>query len=378
MIYNEVCGEKLSALGMGTLRLPTINNKDEEIDVEKTKQMIDLALNKGINYFDTAFGYHGGNAERVVGKILSEYDRDTYYLATKFPGFRVETMNSPQEIFEKQLEKCCVSYFDFYLLHNVSEGNVDLYLSEDNHVIEYFLQQKELGRIRHLGFSTHGGLPVMQRFLERYADCMEFCQIQLNYLDLSYQHAKEKCELIKKYHLPIWVMEPVRGGSLATTTEEWERKLKSYRPDESVAAWAFRFLQTIPEVKMVLSGMSNMEQVEENIKIYSEYKPLSKEETDVILSMAEERIKNNSLPCTACKYCMEVCPKGIEIPSIFRWYNKNAAAGGYFIAPYSIVNKDKQKSSENCIACKKCESVCPQNIKISEIFSEMKTRIEWR
>lgn len=378
MIYNEVCGEKLSSLGLGTLRLPTVNGEDSCVDYEMTREMISYALSNGINYIDTAYGYHGGNAETVVGAILKEHDRDSFFLATKFPGFAVETMNKVDQIFEEQLSKCQVDYFDFYLLHNVNEANIEMYLSEDNHVISYLLEQKHNGRIKHIGFSTHGKVEVMRRFLDNYGDAMEFCQIQLNYLDWNYQNAKEKCKLIKEYNLPVWVMEPVRGGALATTTDEWKSKLKAYRNDEDIPAWAFRFLQAIPEVKMTLSGMSTMQQLKNNIDTFSEFKPLNDEEFELVIRMADERINSNILPCTSCRYCVGVCPNKIEIPKIFSWYNRHAVAGGYYIAPFGIVGGDKKKSSLACLNCKKCESVCPQNIKISDVFADINGRIEWR
>ena len=256
MIYKDFQDLKLSALGMGAMRLPVIDGDDSKIDEAAAKEMVAYAMEQGVNYYDTAWGYHDGNSELVMGRALKEYPRDRFYLATKFPGYDLSNMTKVEEIFEKQLEKCQVEYFDFYLFHNVCEMNVDAYLDEKYGLYDYLMKQKANGRIRHLGFSSHGSYDVMERFLEKYGKSMEFCQIQLNYLDWSFQDAKAKVELLKKYHIPVWVMEPLRGGRLANLTDEEEARLKAMRPNEKIPAWAFRFLQSIPEVTVILSGMS--------------------------------------------------------------------------------------------------------------------------
>ena len=220
MVYKNYQDLKLSALGMGAMRLPVIDGDDAKIDEKAAAEMVAYAMEKGINYYDTAWGYHNGNSEIVMGKILSQYPREQYYLATKFPGYDLSNMDKVEEIFEKQLEKCQVTYFDFYLFHNVCEMNIDAYLDKKYGIFEYLMKQKENGRIRHLGFSAHGSYEVMKRFLEAYGEYMEFCQIQLNYLDWSFQDAKAKVELLKEYHIPVWVMEQLRGGKLAKLSEE--------------------------------------------------------------------------------------------------------------------------------------------------------------
>ena len=279
MIYNEFKGKKLSALGFGAMRLPVINGNDEAIDEAAALDMVDTAYKAGINYYDTAWGYHGGNSELVMGKALARYPRESFYVATKFPGYDPSNWGKVREIFEKQLEKLQVSYFDFYLFHNVCEMNIDAYLDDEKYgIYSYLMEQKANGRIKHLGFSAHGALPVMERFLEKYGKDMEFCQIQLNYLDYDFQDAKGKLELLKKYDLPVWVMEPLRGGRLCNLSEAEAAILKEKRPDETVTAWAFRFLQSLPEVTVTLSGMSDMAQLEANIVTYAETKPLNDDE----------------------------------------------------------------------------------------------------
>ena len=347
MVYKDYQDLKLSALGLGAMRLPVIDGDDARIDEEKTAEMVAYAMEKGINYYDTAWGYHNGNSEIVMGKALSRYDRDSYYLATKFPGYDLSNMDKVEEIFEKQLEKCRVDYFDFYLVHNVCEMNIDAYLDEKYGIYDYLVKQKENGRIRHLGFSAHGSCEVMKRFLDKYGKSMEFCQIQLNWLDWSFQNAKGKVELLKEWNLPVWVMEPLRGGKLASLKAEDEAKLKTLRPDESVPAWAFRFLQALPEVTMVLSGMSNMEQLKENIETFEADKP-----------------------CTACHYCVSHCPKGLNIPELIEMYNEHCFTGGGFLAPMLIATMPEEKRPGACVGCRSCEAVCPQQIKISEMMSD--------
>lgn len=370
MVYKDYQDLKLSALGLGAMRLPVIDGDDARIDEEKTAEMVAYAMEKGINYYDTAWGYHNGNSEIVMGKALSQYDRDSYYLATKFPGYDLSNMDKVEEIFEKQLEKCRVDYFDFYLVHNVCEMNIDAYLDEKYGIYDYLVKQKENGRIRHLGFSAHGSCEVMKRFLDKYGKSMEFCQIQLNWLDWSFQNAKGKVELLKEWNLPVWVMEPLRGGKLASLKAEDEAKLKALRPDESVPAWAFRFLQALPEVTMVLSGMSNMEQLKENIETFEADKPLNKEERDGLLGIADEMLKQSNLPCTACHYCVSHCPKGLNIPELIEMYNEHCFTGGGFLAPMLIATMPEEKRPGACVGCRSCEAVCPQQIKISEMMSD--------
>ncbi len=376
MIYNDFQDIKLSALGMGNMRLPVIDGDDSKIDVEKAKEMIAYCMENGINYYDTAYGYHNGNSELVVGELLKNYDRKDFYIASKFPGYDLSNMTKVKEIFEEQLKKCQVEYFDFYLFHNVCEMNVNYYLDSQYGIYDYLLEQKKNGRIKHLGFSAHGDIACITKFLEAYGKDMEFGQLEVNYFDYKFQQSKEKVELLEKWNIPVWVMEPVRGGQLATLSDEATEKLKKARPDESVPAWAFRFLQSIPSITVTLSGMSNMEQLKANIETYKENKPLNSEEMELILGIADDMIRKTTVPCTGCHYCVSKCPKGLDIPFLLKLYNEAMVAGsGDFIAPMALASVDSDKQPECCINCKACQKVCPQTIHIPEELKKFATKM---
>ncbi len=374
MIYRDFQNIKLSALGMGAMRLPVIGGDDANVDYAATEQMVAYAMEHGINYFDTAWGYHNGNSETVMGKALAKYPRESFYLATKFPGYDLSNMPRVREIFEQQLQKCGVDYFDFYLFHNVCEMNIDAYLDPQYGIFSYLMEQKKAGRIRHLGFSAHGSCAVMRRFLDAYGADMEFCQIQLNYLDWSFQDAKSKVELLREYQIPVWVMEPLRGGRLASLPEAAERSLKAMRPEEGIPAWAFRFLQTIPDVTMILSGMSSFEQLAENIRTFETDAPLSEPEMDALLALAEGML-DGTLPCTACRYCTTHCPQGLDIPMLLKLYNEHSFTGGGFLAPMALMAVPEEKRPSACIGCRSCEKVCPQSIKISEAMADFTAKL---
>ena len=240
-----------------------------------------------------------------------------------------------------------MEYFDFYLFHNVCEMNVDAYLDPKFGIYDYLMEQKRNGRIKHLGFSAHGDIDCMKKFLDAYGRDMEFCQIELNYFDYDFQDARGKVELLNSLGIPVWVMEPVRGGQLAHLTDEAEAKLKALRPDENIPAWAFRFLQSIEGVTVTLSGMSTLEQVKENIATYDEAKPLNDEEMNVILGIADDMIKKTTVPCTACHYCVSHCPMSL----------------------------DEDKKPWSCVGCRSCEEVCPQTIKIPDELARFSAKM---
>ncbi len=376
MIYKNFKGKKLSALGMGCMRLPGDGYGKPFIEETETEKMIDCCFANGINYFDTAWGYHGGNSEPTIAKFLHKYPRDSYYLASKFPGYDLANMGKAEEIFNKQLERCMVDYFDFYLFHNVCEINISQYLDDEKYGDFSFLRkQKQNGKIHHLGFSVHGSLAVMKRFLEAYGKDMEFCQIQLNYLDWDFQDAKAKLELLAAYDIPVWVMEPLRGGKLATLDAENTQKLQQLRPDESIPGWGFRFLQTLPQVTMVLSGMSSLEQLKQNISVFAEHKPLSGIEWDALQETARDIIEQTTLPCTACSYCTDHCPMQLDIPWTVELYNEYCFTHG-LVPLIRIRSLPAAKQPTACLHCKACEAVCPQQIAISDMMEDFASKLK--
>ena len=379
MVYRDFHGIKLSALGFGAMRLPVIDGDDGNIDKPKAFELIDKAMSEGINYYDTAWGYHNGNSEVVMGEALAKYPRESFYIATKFPGYDLSNMSKVKEIFEKQLEKTGMEYFDFYLFHNVCEMNINQYLDPKFGIFDYLMEQKKNGRIKHLGFSCHGEMETLQRFIDAYGEHMEFCQIQLNYLDWKFQDAKAKVDLLNEKGIPVWVMEPLRGGKLAKLDDKFEAELKELRPNEEIPAWAFRFLQSTKGVTMVLSGMSNMQQLEDNIRTFREDKPLNEKEMTTLMSVVDRMLERKSIPCTACHYCVSHCPQGLDIPHLISLYNEHfitIEGGGFdFIAPMALSVIPDEKRPASCLHCHSCEQVCPQQIKISDMMSDFVSEI---
>ena len=360
MIYSQFKDKKLSLLGLGAMRLPT--NPDGTINEQQTGEMVAHCISQGINYFDTAYFYHNKESERVIGKVLAEHPRESWYLATKYPGSLARDPGcAPKEMFEGQLRKCGVEYFDFYLLHNVDENTMENFLAPELGIIDYLVEQKKLGRIHHLGFSCHAETENLKKFLDLHGDKMEFCQIQLNWLDWTLQDAKGKYELLTERNIPVWVMEPVRGGRLASLPDADEAALKAIHPDASIPSWSFRFLQGLPNVHMILSGMSNMEQLQDNINTFCTRTPLSEQESALLQAIAEKL--KAAIPCTGCRYCCDGCPQGLEIPTLLELSNKLRFAWNI---PEDLRKEFLKEGVDPaaCIACGKCSSVCPQHIDI--------------
>lgn len=376
MIYNDFKGLKLSALGIGAMRLPTVGKDANNVDVEETGKMVSYAIDHGVNYFDTAYEYHGGKSETVLGDLLSAYDRDSFYLADKFPGYNLTYIDKVKTIFEEQLKRCRVDYFDFYLLHNVYEKNIGPYMDKKYGVIDHLLEQRENGRIKHLGFSCHGRYDILKEMLDRYGSELEFCQLQINYLDWTFQDAKAKAELVSEYGLPIWVMEPLRGGQLAKLPDTAAARLKELRPDEGIPSWAFRFAQSLDDVTVTLAGSSNLEQLQENVAAFENNRPLSGSEKETLFSIAEDMLKEGVLPCTACRYCTGHCPQGLDIPLLLSLYNEHSFTGGGFIAPMAVGALPADKRPDACTGCGSCEEVCPQQIKIPEAMKDFVDKLK--
>ena len=384
MYYNELNGLKVSALGLGNMRLPKVEGQGEKIDREKAQEIIDYAMSHGITYFDTAYRYHGGESELFLGEAMKKYPRGSYLLASKFPGHMMEKKENGMmgftsllaghpdttvdALFHEQLRKCQTDYFDFYLLHNVSEKSLVFYNDPEIGVVDYLLEQKREGKIRHLGFSSHAvSAETIDDFLKRYEGVFEFVQIQLNYMDWKIQDAKAKVEVIARHGLKIVVMEGVRGGRLANLPAPQMEKLQAVRPADSAARWALRWLQGIPEVAVVLSGMSTLDQIVENVETFREPNPVSPAEKELLQEVAESML--SWVPCTACRYCTEGCPMELDIPRMIAAYN--GLKNGDHMAGYQPDEAQPSMDPRRCIGCGSCASICPQNIRIPEILQEL-------
>ena len=384
MYYGEIAGVKVSALGMGNMRLPTFDGQENRIDCEKAREIIDYAMAHGINYYDTAYRYHGGESERFIGEALKKYPRDSFLLASKFPGHMMVKKeggvvgftgglagwpdNTVPGVFEEQLKKCQVDYFDFYLLHNVCERSLAIFDDPELKVVEFVKQQKAKGRIRHLGFSSHASsAATIDDFLTRHEGVFDFVQIQLNYLDWTLQDAKGKYEAIARHGVKVVVMEGVRGGKLAKLPEEQMTRLQALRPGDSAARWALRWLQSLPEVAVVLSGMTTLEQIKENVETFFAPDPLSGEEAALLAEVAEAML--DLVPCTACRYCTEGCPMELEIPKIIAAYN--SVKNGDFMSRYDPDKEGDAMDPRRCVNCGECAAICPQGIDIPGIMAKL-------
>ena len=371
MIYRDFKDEKLSLLGFGTMRLPLL--PDGSVDEPQVCEMVRYAADHGVNYYDTAYPYHSSMSEIIIGKALKQLPRESFYLATKYPGHQISKSYDPAATFEEQLKKCGVDYFDFYLLHNIYENSLATYTDPKWGIVDYFIEQKRLGRIKHLGFSSHAMLETLTEFLDRYGSEMEFCQIQLNYLDWTLQDAKAKYDLLTARGIPVWVMEPVRGGKLASLDDTAAAKLKTIRPQDSIASWAFRWLEGFPNVKMILSGMSNMEQMIDNIHTFETDDPLTDGENALLLEIAEGM--KNSVPCTACRYCCGDCPKGLDIPRLLALYNDMRFSLSSNVG-MTIDSLDESVRPSACVACGRCAKICPQKIDVPAAMKEFSEMLE--
>jgi len=360
--YNEI---KLSTLGLGNMRLPLVNPDDPKspIDYKGAHEIIDYAMANGINYYDTAWVYNDGDSEKCLGEGIKKYPRDSYYLATKY---NIGAGVPYEEVFEEQLSRLHTDHIDFYLIHCILDGNVDDYLS--NGCIEYFLEQKAKGRIRYLGFSSHAGLEALTKFAD-YRQ-WDFGQLQINYMDWQYGTAAEEYKILTERNIPVIVMEPVRGGALASLNAEAQAVLREAHPDWSDAEWAFRFVQSLDNVKVILSGMSNMEQISENIRVFSGDEGLTEADKESLMKACEIYRNRFRVPCTACCYCTSGCPASINIPEIMKIYNTWKTEGEDGIKE-ALEGVKSEGRPTDCISCGACTSHCPQSIAIPDIMSEL-------
>jgi predicted aldo/keto reductase-like oxidoreductase len=368
-----MAGLTVSALGFGCMRFPlTDENEPKTIDFGKTEAMIDEAYRAGVNYFDTAYVYHGERSEEVTGKILAKYPRESFYVADKFPQWMLKTEDDVARIFEEQLERLGMEYIDFYLLHALEAGALDRV--RQNRLYELMLREKERGRIKRLGFSFHDKPDVLQTIVDEHD--YDFAQIQLNYYDWTHQDAKRQLEILESKNIPVVVMEPVRGGFLAAPTEEGTKYIAERLPDTPPARLALRWASQFESVKVVLSGMTAMEQVNENIAAFSGMPPFTQKEREVCESVVEIVKRTNVVPCTSCKYCLDDCPKKIDIPKFLGLYNFYSIFRDNWntSVQYAAIPKDKHPSL--CVKCGKCAAHCPQHIEIPKVLEEADAHIK--
>ena len=360
MICKDFKGEPISRLGMGNMRLPTVGGgRGAPIDFDKAAEIIDYAMKNGITYFDTAYVYAG--SEDFLGKVLPKYDRASFKLATKYMA---SANPDYKAVFEEQLRRLNTDYIDFYLMHGImNQEGIDGYLGRG--CLEYFIEQKEKGRIKQLGFSSHAPLPLLEKMIAAYK--WDFAQIQLNYLDWTMQDAKGQYEALTKAGIPVVVMEPVRGGRLASLSEKADAMLKAVHPDWSVASWAFRWLLRLDNVQVILSGMSTMDQIVDNVATFNTCAPLSDEDTAVLEQACETFRSEINIPCTGCRYCCDDCPMHIDIPAVLAAYNRAKLDGPMGMFGLMAISP----GPKDCVGCGSCASHCPQHIGIPEIMAEL-------
>lgn len=362
--------DKMPKLGFGLMRLP---ENDGQIDLEQVCQMVDAYLAAGLNYFDTAYVYHGGNSEKIVKEALvKRHPRDSFTVATKLPAWSMKEEADRDRIFNEQLERCGVDYFDFYLLHSVEEGNNGS-TYDRLHCWDWGKQKKAEGKIRHFGFSFHGSPEYLEELLDAHPE-VEFVQIQLNYADWENPVVRSGrlYEILHSRNIPMVIMEPVKGGTLAKLPPELEARYKALRPDSSIASWALRFVASLPGVMTILSGMSTPDQMADNLQTFTHFEPLTEQEKAVVEEVRTIMMNAPQIGCTACSYCTDGCPMHIAIPDVFRAVNTMRLYHEEFRPKNfykSLVDQGHGRASD-CVACGQCEGVCPQHLPIIELLKE--------
>ncbi len=366
---------EISKLGFGLMRLP---EKEGEINYDELCRMIDKYMSAGFRYFDTAYVYHSGKSEVAARECLvRRYPRDDFMLADKLPAWCMKTEEDRDRIFNEQLERAGVEFFDYYLLHSLEDGNnYDTYEALD--CFNWGMQKKREGKILHFGFSYHGTPELLEKVLDKHPE-MEFVQIQLNYADWKNPLVQSGAlyEILHRRNIPMIIMEPVKGGTLASLQPELEIRLKAARPDSSIASWALRFVGSLPGVIAILSGMSSDEQMDDNIKTFTDFEPLSESEHKLIDEVVDVMFNSPLIGCTACRYCCDGCPSGINIPEVFRLLNTVRLYGEEWRSSnFYLGMTEKGGKAKDCLSCGQCESVCPQHLPIIELLKEASSHFD--
>jgi predicted aldo/keto reductase-like oxidoreductase len=365
----EKLGVSPSLLGFGCMRLP---QKDGKIDQALAESMVDKAIAEGVNYVDTAYPYHNGESEPFVGRVIKKYDRKKLFIATKLPMWKLEKEEDVEHIFAEQLQRLDTPYIDFYLLHAMNGERIET--MEKFHIIDKIRKFRDEGKIRFIGFSFHDKYEAFEKLVNM--KIFDFCQIHLNYMDTEHQAGLKGAELARQAGMPLVIMEPVKGGSLASLPDEITAGFRQVDPNASTASWALRFVGSVPGVKAILSGMTTMEQVEDNLKTFKSFKPLNDAEQKLIKETAEKIRSRIKVNCTACKYCMP-CPQGVDIPRNFHILNDYSMYGNKGGALFSYFkDMDEKERASSCIKCGKCETLCPQGINIRDCLAETAALME--
>lgn len=369
-------GKEISRLGYGGMRFP---KNGDEVDVDAAVQLLRKAYEMGINYFDTAMVYHKGESEKIFGKAFEPYPRDSYLIADKMSIWLCSDEEDMKARFYNQLKTLKTDYIDFYLVHSLNRNHYKKV--KDLHCVEFLQQMKQEGKIKHLGFSFHDTYQVFTQILNDYT--WDFVQIQLNYLDWHNQGAEQLYRELERRNLPVIVMEPVRGGYLATIDSERAKPFLELEPQRSIASWAIRWVESLPQVAVVLSGMSDLQQLEDNVATMTHFEPMNEQELAAIDRVVEEIRKVNEIPCTGCRYCMD-CPMGVDIPEIFSIYSQYKIFGKEkaFVQDYEEV-VEHGNGAEHCVRCMACTTKCPQMIAIpdklemiAKLYAQKKAELE--
>ena len=364
MFYKDFKGNKISTLGLGVMRLPSADGDPDKIDRVEGAKIIHRAIELGINYFDTAHIYQKTDSERFLGEVLKQYPRENYYLATKLYGSPTRDI---RQTFAQQLERLQTDYVDFYLLHSLDDETFPIYTDPKLGYIAFLQEMRAAGKIRYLGFSTHIAPEKLEQFL-RYFDGFDMALMQLNYVDWELLNGKRQYEILTEHGLPVWIMEPMKGGRLATLNEAACAILKQAAPERSIPSWGFRYLMGLENIQTVLSGMGSLEMLQDNAATFHEHKPLDVREQAVLAQAREAFIGDLGVPCSGCRYCCDNCPEGLDIPLLIRAYNEKSISG----KTWRITGLADTKGPECCLQCGACMKHCPQKINIPEVMEKLK------